>query len=377
MSSLSVLCATRDPGPRVRAALEPLRPVADEILVAVDSRAGVSELGDYAAIADRVLRYERGQTHSALAWLHAQCRGDWVLVLAGDEVPGTELVAALPELVSRRDALQYSFTLRWLWPDPAQWLAGAPWHPDFHARLVRNDGTLRFLGRKHELARPVLPHRFCDLPLWHLNLLVLEEEERRAKVERNVGERAGLVAEGGAELNTAFYLPEDSESPLLETVPEPDAIEIRRVLEAKTAGAAPPADVPLATRAEIEPLWAGRELEPEAFAATIEPLSAAPLRLAPGEQCTIYVRVRNEGDERWPWGLDHPPLFRLGFRWHPDGIEGRAGFPCDVPPGEERIVPVALAAPEIPGSYRLELSVLLEGVRWFGEPCLLEVRVGG
>ena len=41
MSSLSVLCPTRDPGPQVRAALEPLREVADEILIAVDSRAGV------------------------------------------------------------------------------------------------------------------------------------------------------------------------------------------------------------------------------------------------------------------------------------------------------------------------------------------------
>lgn len=215
MSSLSVLCATRDPGPRVRAALEPLRAVADEILVAVDSRAGDSELGEYGAVADRVLRYERGPTHSALAWLHGQCRGDWVLVLSGDEVPGTELVAALPDLVSRRDALQYWFTLRWLWPDAAHWLAGAPWYPDFHARLVCNDGTLRFLGRKHELALPVQPHRFCALPLWHLNLLVLDEAERRAKVERNVAEREGL-ATGGAELNAAFYLPEGSDSPFEE-----------------------------------------------------------------------------------------------------------------------------------------------------------------
>lgn len=148
------------------------------------------------------------------------------------------------------------------------------------------------------------------------------------------------------------------------------------MFEAGGVGAAPPTDVPLATRAEIEPLWAGREVGPGAFAATLEPLSAVPLRLAPGEQRTIYVRVRNEGDERWPWGLDHPPLFRLGFRWHPGGTEGRAGFPCEVPPGEERIVPVALAAPEAPGTYRLELSVLLEGVRWFGEPCLVEVGVG-
>jgi hypothetical protein len=87
----------------VRAALEPLRELADEILIAVDSRAGSSELGEYAAVADRVIRFEVGPTHSALTWLHAQCRCDWISI-AGDEIPSEALVAALPELVRSRGA---------------------------------------------------------------------------------------------------------------------------------------------------------------------------------------------------------------------------------------------------------------------------------
>jgi hypothetical protein len=374
-STLTVLCPTRDPGPQVRAALEPLREVADEILVAVDSRADTAELGEYAAIADRVIRFERGPTHSALTWLHAQCRGDWVFSIAGDEVPGEELVHALPDLVASRDALQHYVLTKWLWPAPDRWLSGIPWYPDFHPRLVRNDGTLRFRGRKHEHALPALPNRWSELTVWHLNLLLLSETERREKVEHNRAERPGLVAPGGRELNETYYLPEAAPAPATEPVPAGDLELIRRVLEAVPSGASAESQVPLGTRAEIEPLWAGRELDPDALDGTVEPL-VRRLEPHPGEHRTIYLRVRNESAERWPWGLELPPLVRLGARWDPPARpEGRAGFTCDLSPGEESIVPLALIAPELRGDYRLEAGLLLEHVRWFGTPCVLEVTV--
>ena len=375
MSSLSVLCPTRDPGPRVRAALEPLLTVADEIVVGADSQTDDSDLAEYAAVADRLVRFEHGPLHSTLTWLHAQCHGEWVLLLAGDEVPGPELVTALPELVRSREAVQYRLSLRWLWPDAQRWLAGQPWHPDLQIRLARNDATLRFRGRMHELALPVLPQRVCDLPIWHLDLVLTDEDERRSKVEQYRAVAPGLLAPGGEELNSAYYLPEDAHEPLLEDVPEADAEAIRRVLHATPAAAPAPHDVPLGTRAEIESLWAARTVGEDAFAARVEPFTAAPVRLRPGEHHTLYVRVRNDGDERWPWGLDQPPLVRLGFRWLPDGPEGRAAFPCDVPPGEARIVAVPVVAPAANGLHTLELRVLLEDVRWFGEPTRLEVVV--
>ena len=375
MSSLSVLCPTRDPGPQVRAALEPLREVADEILIAVDSRAGSSELGEYAAVADRVIRFERGPTHSALTWLHAQCRCDWVLSIAGDEVPGADLVRALPGLVASRDAVHHQLMTKWLWPKADRWLSGTPWHPDFHPRLARNDGTLRFRGRKHEHALPALPSQWCDLTIWHLNLLLLSEDERRQKVERNRAELPGLVAPGGGELNEAYYLPEDR-MPATASVPEPDLARIRGVLEA-TPSAAPLAEpVPLGTRAEIEPLWAGREVAAEALDGSVEPFVAGPLELVAGEYRTIFLRVRNASGERWPWGHELPPLVRVGFRWDPpERPEGRAFLTCDLPPGTESIVPVDLLAPELPGDYRLHAGLLLEEVRWFGTPYVLDVTV--
>ena len=66
---------------------------------------------------------------------------------------------------------------------------------------------------------------------------------------------------------------------------------------------------------------------------------------------------------------------RLGFRWLADGIEGRAAFLSEIPPGEARIVPVPVVAPAASGLHTLELRVLLEDVRWFGEATRIEVVV--
>ena len=358
----------------MRALLEPLRAVADEILVAADSRVGQDDLEQYTAVADRVLRFERGPDHSALAWLHAQCRGEWIFTIAGDEVASPDLIDALPELLRSRDALQLAVPLRWLYPRPDRWLASAPWEPDFHVRLMRNDGTLRFRGLKHELALPVRPGRFLETPLWHLSLLGMDEDARRAKVAANEAERPGLRAPGGAPLNRAYYLPEEHPGPELREVPARDLAAILAVLGAPARPGVASA-APLATRADIEPLWAGRALGEGAYRATVEPWLPA-LTMAAGERRTVYVRVRNEGDERWPWGEELPPYFRVGGRWRGAAPvpELRAYFPHEVLPGQSCVVPVEVQAPPA-GDWTLELGVLHEDVRWFGAPCEIAVSV--
>ena len=166
--TLSVACCTRDPGPQVAAALEQLEPVADEIVIAADSRVDAATLSQYATVADRLLRYEFTGSNRCFSWLMRQCGGDWALLIAGDEVASPELVELLPELMAARDALQYWLPERWLYPDPGHWLDELPWAPDFHNRLVRNDGTLHYTGEKHTGADPVFPARYLrtgtDLP---------------------------------------------------------------------------------------------------------------------------------------------------------------------------------------------------------------------
>jgi len=130
--TLSVLCLTHFPPAQVTAVLNQLRPVADEVVLAVDSRLEEAEAAKYSAAADRLMRYEFcTSTARALAWAHSQCRGDWVLRIDGDEVASPALLSAIPRLVGRRDVLQYHIPRRWLFPDASGWLNELPWFPDY------------------------------------------------------------------------------------------------------------------------------------------------------------------------------------------------------------------------------------------------------
>ena len=127
--TLSVLVPTHDPAPRIAAIVAPLREVADEIVIALDHRMDLDRLGAYEPLADKLLRFEHTGEDLAPGWLHRQCTGDWVLTLAGDEVPSAALVAALPELCADRELRQYWLPVRWVWPDPEHWLDELPWAP--------------------------------------------------------------------------------------------------------------------------------------------------------------------------------------------------------------------------------------------------------
>ena len=61
--SLSVCIMTSDPPPRAAAILTLLREVADDIVVAVDSRLATDQLGAFADLADTLVRYEFALPH--------------------------------------------------------------------------------------------------------------------------------------------------------------------------------------------------------------------------------------------------------------------------------------------------------------------------
>src|ERR1700721_2935088 len=84
--TLSVCCLTSDPGARVAAILRQLRPVADEIVVAVDSRLDPDRLGRYAEVADILLRFEFvDSVEQSVPFIVSHCSGDWILRIDGDE----------------------------------------------------------------------------------------------------------------------------------------------------------------------------------------------------------------------------------------------------------------------------------------------------
>ena len=64
------------------------RGIADEIVIAVDDRAGPEVEAALASVADRMLRYPYAEpVDRPLAWIHAQCSCDWVLTIDDDEIP--------------------------------------------------------------------------------------------------------------------------------------------------------------------------------------------------------------------------------------------------------------------------------------------------
>jgi hypothetical protein len=371
MTTLSVLCPTRDPGPRVRALLEPLTTVADEVVVAADARVLAADLADYAMVADRLVRFEYGPRNSSLAWLHKQCRGDWVFLISGDEVASPALIEQLPELIRSRDMIQAWMPLRTVFPDSRHWLDELPWSYNPIPRLLRNDATAYFPGRPHSHVEPTLPARWLEAPMYHLNCLLLPEAERAAKAERNARDDNTVRTASGAEFNATWYLPERHSSLAPVEVPESDQAAIDAVLEAQPTGDAVAIDPPpAAKRAEIELYWAARELGASAYRATLTPVER-DLRVYAREVRLIRFRVANDGDARWPWGLEQEPQIRLAYRWLDRRgkvvVESspRSPLPHPLGPGESCLMPLWLEGPERPGAYELEVDLVHEHVRWF------------
>jgi hypothetical protein len=380
--SLSICLITADPAERIATILEPLRPYADEVLIAADSRVDDETLAGYGALADRSFRIEHVLAERHLAWMFAQCSGDWILRLDGDEFPSAAFVRRLPELLSSREVQQFWIRRAWLYPDPDRVLDRAPWSEDFVNRLMRNDETLRVCGRQHMDAEPVTPREFIQERIYHLDLLMASHEQRRDKAVRYEVAFPGLLAQGGGRINEAFYLPELRSSLKLGPVPDEDRTSIARMLAARPATGLPPVveDVPFVSLEEMDRCWEGRPVADSAYRARIEPCGPT-VSLTPAESRSVYLHVSNDGTERWPSRLKEEPAIRLGYRWlnldgSPHIEEGpRSPFPRAVRPGEQVLAPLDVVAPADPGEYLLEADIVHEDVRWFGCACRIPARV--
>src|SRR3954452_2500513 len=296
--SLSVCCPAGDPGPQVHALLEPLRAVADEVVVAADARTSAEDLGWYAAVADRLFTFEFINIERVRSWLHAQCSSDWILLIEGDECASPALIERLPELTSQRKISQYFVPRRWLYPDLDHWLDEAPWWPDVSNRLVRNDGALFFPGNLHTEALRVDPAGFLEEPISHLSAL-RPLEDRETKIERYAPATSHLRIGGVRPVNETYYLPEAVSRRTPALVPTRDRAAVRALADGSSGPPPPPVTqvehVPLS---ETDRLYAGRPFSPSGYQASIE-LFEQDLWFVPGEQRGLLLRIRNEGDECW------------------------------------------------------------------------------
>jgi hypothetical protein len=365
--SLSACLMTAGPGPRVAALLALLRPAAGELVVALDDRADADTERAVADVADRVVRYPyREPVDRPLRWLFSLCRGEWILNLDDDEIPGAELLEALPALAGATDVTHYWLLRRWLWPDRASVIDEHPWSTDYQLRLVRNDPLLlRFPAETHRPIEALGPHRFLQLPLYHADLVLNPVEQREAKARRYEAQRPGKRIAGGP-MNHVFHLPERRAGLGTEPLSDADRELVESVLGAAVAGSTVAVAAGRASEEEIDELWAGRETEHRARLEVLD----EPERLRAAEQRTFDVRVENLSGTTWPWGERGEPEVRLSYQWlDPDGnvIEYglRTALPADLGPGEAQVVPLHVLAPPEAGRYRLRLDLVHEHICWF------------
>jgi hypothetical protein len=359
---------------RAAAVLAELREIADEIVVAVDVSGGEQDLTPLGAVADRICEIELDAfAEQALAWLHAQCSGDWILRIDDDEVLSPSLIEQLPELIRARDVVQYWLARRWLYPDAGHWLDEWPWFPDFQGRLVRNDGQPWFPGLCHSSVALTLPARYLDSGLYHLAHLLSDRQERERKVDRYRGLDASLRSTATDPYLSTFYVPELHPDARSVVVDPRDRDAIDAVLARLEDDSALPGPAPRAqrfTRAEVHARWAERDFDDAGYQATIRPVDVHRQLIAEDHR-PFRVCVSNEGTEWWPGGENRRPLIRVAYKWltqQGDVIEGdghRTTLPHPLAPGESCLVEMNVTAPPSAGRYLLAPDLVHEHVRWF------------
>lgn len=375
--TLSICCATANPS-RAATAIVPFRDVAEEVVVAVDVSGGELDLTPLSGLADRLFEIELDTfPEPAMAWLHAQCTGDWILRIDDDELPSMSLLEQLPKLTRATDVTQYWLARRWLYPDPEHWLQQWPWFPDFQGRLVRNDAQLWFPGLCHSSVALTLPARYLEQGIYHLVHLQSDRGERERKIERYLAVDAALRVTAADSQLATYYLPEDRPDARTAPVDPRDQATIDAALTRpgeRSSLREHPLNAPRARRVAREELharWAVRVFTDSGYEASIRPLDVHR-RLIADDHRPFRVLVRNEGSEWWPGGENRNPLIRVAYKWlTPDGdvveAEGhRTPLPHPLAPGESCVVTMNVTPPSAPGRYLFVPDLVHEHFRWFG-----------
>lgn len=372
---------TNGPTPLVAASLRQVRPVAHEIVVAVDDRVPVDQLGPLQAVADRVIRAEFVYPLEAnLQWLHQQATGDWVLRLDSDDLVSEALLRRLATPGWDEGITHAYVQYRWLWGGPDRMLDQAPWWPDPALRLIRTTpGIATFPHGAHQAPQVAGTARFWDTPLYHLDLVLRDEATRSAKALGYEHENPGHRTDKGWSVSTTYYLPERLDpAPRTAPLPPVDAAVAEQLLVVARSQA--PVTDPV-DEAALGPAVAAtdrRNPPPSPGDSRVRILAHEPLSVVAGRGAVVTVGVVNRSGRTWDSAAE--PADVVGGRFldlagTPVGFEVRAPLPGPVRADDEALVRLPLPAPLPDGATQLQVGLVQDGVAWHDAVATIRLQV--
>ncbi len=318
------------------------RSVFDELVIFIDeNRVKTGTVDRAKEVGSRVHLYKADTWYEWDLEAKARaCDSEWVFQIEYDEQLSPEWQqGGWRQLLETTEFTHFWIARRWTVPGGG-YICDPPWWPDFQLRLFRNhlEGAT-FPTKLHERIRVPGPGAsFRSLMIYHHVLALCSRAEREDRVRRYEEMRPGEG--GGHYYSYEKYHP--SEAPLPgPTSPDCESEVIRmdslpreKILDISINVKSAPSDV-----AVSEMFW----LDVELTNATRDPIYSCP---------PFPVRLT------YHW-LDEATRLMVVFEGERSGI-----FPC-APATSITPWRMAVIAPNEPGGYALQVTLVQDGVRWF------------
>jgi len=321
------------------------RNVFDEMVIFIDEkRATPGTVSRAQQVASRVLPNKAETWYGADGpALVAACKGDWLFTLDYDEELGSEWQQGGWRQILETTPFTHFWLPRYWMVSKDRYIVSNPWCPDFQHRLFRNnlEGTA-FPKELHDSTKvPGSGACFQNLTLKHHVLWLFSRAAREDKVRLYEELRPG----GGS---GHYYLYEDH-APREADLPEFAALNPER---------------------ELLPMV---RLSPEAIARISLEVRSVPAAIDVSELFWVDVAVTNKTSETLH---SRPPVWPVHFSYHwLDQATRRVCFWDVYRSGLYPIAPAStttpctmmIIAPDQPGHYLLQISIVQEEVCWFDQ----------
>jgi glycosyltransferase involved in cell wall biosynthesis len=195
--TLSICIITMNAAQRIEPVLKHLRPLADELVIGIDSKTTDNTLALCKPYADECFMVDNpaATCNGGLKDLVSRCHGDWVLRLDDDELMVPDFERFIPALMAQTRFTHFKIPrLHLCGFDPLMWVDDGYLWPDYQLRLFKNDGSLlRYpppvghVGIECDGPRGRLP----SLPMIHLNLAINDRSRREAKLRKYIDRHHG------------------------------------------------------------------------------------------------------------------------------------------------------------------------------------------